>query len=1174
MDKKKQPAKKEVVGSVAGVSGSKRAEEALRESEEKFSKVFKLNPTPMAISTLAEGRYIGVNDSFLRLTGYSREEVIGHSSIEMGIWAKPDSRTRMLEMMRDQGNIHNSEYEFCMKSGETRLGLLSVEAIRIGGQQYFLSILNDITERKKVEEELLNQFTILQAIIESPSTPIFLVDRNYCYIAFNSSHAAMMKSLFGADIEIGKSLLDYHTVEAHRKQAKQNIDRAISGESIIVESYSGEEQLSRRFFEIVHNPVMNAAGQVIGASVFVRDLTERKKAERRIQESEQRYQRITEGLTDYLYTVRLQDGQVVETSHGQACKEVTGYTKKEFANNPNLWMNMVVEEERGQVLESVQKILAGENIPPIEHRIVRKDGQIRWVRDTPILQFDSENKLVSYDGVIKDITEHKRAEETLKESEARLRSLFETMSEGIVLIATDGQIISANPAAESILGLARSQIEGRTYDSPQWEMMRPDGTPMPAEEMAGPRAMKEKRAVKDVVMGAVHPDGSVSWISVNASPLLDEVGKLDGVVGTFTDFTERKQAEEALREREALLQATGEMAKVGGWELDLSTNQVSWTEEVGRIHGVERGYKPKLEEAMNFYAPESRPALEAALKKISETGEPYDLESLFIPSGSKDKIWVRSLGKAIYSGGKVVKLTGTFQNIDKYKRAEEALRESEEKYRLVVENAQEAIYIAVDGVLKFGNNKAAELSGYTQEDLSSTPFVEFIHPDDQEMVIDRYLRRLKGEDIPNKYSFRIIDKQGTIRWVELTAVIITWEGKPASLSFLTDISDRKRLEEEQQRVAKLESVGMLAGGIAHDFNNILTSILGNISLARTEAAPGSELHESLEQAEKASQRAKALTVQLLTFSKGGAPVLKLASLTELLKDTAGFALSGSNVKCRFSIPVELWHAEIDAGQVSQVVHNLVINAQQSMPTGGSIEIRAENIALSEMQSLGRGLPLKSGDYIRIAVTDHGTGIPGDHLEKIFDPFFTTKQKGNGMGLAISFSIARQHGGHISVESELGAGSTFYLYLPASVQTSAPKEDKKEAIKPAGKARILVMDDEKGVREIAGRLLKHIGYKDIEFAEDGAEAIKLYKAAMKSGNPFTVAILDLTIAGGMGGEIAIKKLLKIDPGVKAIVSSGYIDDPVMAKHRDHGFSGMVAKPYTIEELRKAVQDAIG
>jgi PAS domain S-box-containing protein len=672
---------------------------------------------------------------------------------------------------------------------------------------------------------------------------------------------------------------------------------------------------------------------------------------------------------------------------------------------------------------------------------------------------------------------------------------------------------------------------------------------------------------------AIRKDGETRVCMARGAVETAPGGKPVGLFGSLQDITERKYAEEALKESELKFKSIVEHVSDIFFILNSNLEMVYISPQVQML-----GYTS--EEMLNIWQNlvTDNPIYFAAREKTQlalttgEKQEPY-LQEFMHRDGKKRLIEINE-SPFKNDNGEVIGIVGAARDVTERKRFETAIRESEEKYRMVVENAQEAIFIAVDGMIKFANSRAAVISGYPPEEITSKPFIDFIHLDDRQIVAERYIKWLNGEDVPTTDTVRFIFKPGNIIWGELHVVSITWEGRPAVLGFLTDVTDRKRLEEEQQRVAKLESVGLLAGGIAHDFNNILTSILGNISLASMEAAPGSELQESLEQAEKASQRAKALTVQLLTFSKGGAPVLKLASLTELLKDTAGFALSGSNVKCHFSIPPDLWHAEIDAGQVSQIIHNLVINAQQAMPAGGSIEIRAENIALSEMQSLGRGLPIKSGDYVRIAVTDHGIGIPKDHLEKIFDPFFTTKQKGNGMGLAISFSIARQHGGHISVESELGIGSTFYLYLPASTKMITREHAGKEAIKPDAKARILVMDDEKGVREIAGRMLKHIGYKDIEFAEDGAEAIKMYKAAMETGNPFTVAILDLTIAGGMGGEIAIQKLLKIDPGVTAIVSSGYIDDPVIAKYRDFGFSGMVAKPYTIAELRKAVQDVIG
>jgi len=508
-------------------------------------------------------------------------------------------------------------------------------------------------------------------------------------------------------------------------------------------------------------------------------------------------------------------------------------------------------------------------------------------------------------------------------------------------------------------------------------------------------------------------------------------------------------------------------------------------------------------------------------------------------------------------------------------RSNADMREAKEQFELIFNTGPDASIIARlnDGLIVNINEGFTALTGFTRDEAIGKLSLDanlWKDPADRQYVFNE----LGEKGLCNNYEAIFQMKGGRQIGVTMSAKIITLQGVQHIISIMRDITDRKRLEEEQQRVEKLESVGLLAGGIAHDFNNILTTILGNISLASMEAAPGSELLNSLEQAEKASLRAKALTKQLLTFARGGAPVTKLASLTALLKDTAGFALRGANVKCNFSIPSDLWHAKIDEGQVSQVMHNLVLNAQQAMPAGGSIELTAENMALSKTQSLGKGLPLKKGNYIRIAVTDHGTGMDAEHLAKIFDPFFTTKQKGSGLGLATSFSIARQHGGHLSVESVVGSGSTFYVYLPASMETLIPKQDKIEHVKAAGKASILVMDDEEAVREVAGRMLKHLGYDDVEFAADGAEAIKLYKAAMASGNPFNVVILDLTIPGGMGGKETVKKLLKIDPGVKAIVSSGYVDDSVSAKYKEHGFSGMIAKPYTLEQLRKALEDVIG
>ena len=380
---------------------------------------------------------------------------------------------------------------------------------------------------------------------------------------------------------------------------------------------------------------------------------------------------------------------------------------------------------------------------------------------------------------------------------------------------------------------------------------------------------------------------------------------------------------------------------------------------------------------------------------------------------------------------------------------------------------------------------------------------------------------------------------------------------------MSDITQRRRMEEELLKVQKLESVGVLAGGIAHDFNNILTAVLGSISLARMYDDPG-EKDESLSEAESACLQARDLTQQLLTFSRGGAPIRKTTSIAELLRDSAIFALRGSNVRRDFIMPEDLWPVEIHQGQMSQVINNIVINADQAMPDGGIVRICGENVAIGADSDL----PLQAGAYIRVSIDDDGVGIPQEYLGQVFDPYFTTKQGGSGLGLAAAYSIVKKHDGHIVAESEVGVGTAFRIYLPASPQ-EAPRVKEEGKVRPitAG-GRALVMDDEENVRDTTSQMLSRIGYETTT-AADGAEALALYGEAMESGNPFDAVILDLTVRGGMGGRAAIGKLIALDPTVKAIVSSGYSHDPIMADFREYGFRDVLAKPYNMEDLSRTL-----
>ena len=497
-------------------------------------------------------------------------------------------------------------------------------------------------------------------------------------------------------------------------------------------------------------------------------------------------------------------------------------------------------------------------------------------------------------------------------------------------------------------------------------------------------------------------------------------------------------------------------------------------------------------------------------------------------------------------------------------RAEHALQESERKYKTLVETTATGFVILDDlGRVLDANAEYVRLTGHKLlGDIQGRTVVEWTaahdHARNAKAVVD-CLSTGHIRDLQIDYAHA----DGSLVPVLIHGTTTDIEGLRRVIGLVHDMSDRKRLEAEILRSEKLRSVGVLAGGIAHDFNNILTAILGNISLLQATLAADEGAQEHLNEVEKASQRARELTRQLLTFSRGGEPVRKPFQPEPLIRESTTLALRGRSSACEFEIAPDLAMVDGDEGQIGQVLRNLVINASQAMPSGGTIEVSAKNRRVRD----GQVHTLAGGTYATVAIADHGAGISEEHRLRIFDPYFTTKREGRGLGLAVSHSVVANHHGAITVDSQIGRGSVFTVYLPiAQGDTNLTLTTKPEIVR--GRGLVLIMDDEDSVRQIARKIVRALGY-DASLACDGREAVVLWQEARLKGRPFDVAIMDLTVPGGMGGCEAMRELLTIDPDAKAVVSSGYCQDPVMANFRDHGFRDVLAKPYSVLDVSRAL-----
>jgi len=909
---------------------------------------------------------------------------------------------------------------------------------------------------------------------------------------------------------------------------------------------------------------------------IMENITKSKLAEQALIESEEKYRNVVENAGEAIYIV--QDSRIKFVNNRSL--EMVQYSREELLSRP--FLEFIHPDDHEMVAQRYLARIKGEYAEPVYYwRFIDKDGSVKWfeLRATRIM-WEGRPATLNFST---DVTAHKNAEDELQRNSRRMADIIDFLPDATLVLDKNQKVIFWNRAIEEMTGIKASKMIGKSeyvYSIPFYREERPIllnyfWQDIENVHLKYPNISKSGNSlITEIFVPGLYNDRG-AWLFVKASPFYDTEGNLQGAIESIRDITDSKKAIEALQKSEEQYRLLAETAEDVIWTIDPNLHFTYVSPSARKM----QGYKPEevLKQSMfEMLTPESlRIALDELERRADDLESGRDFTSRieseqYRKDGST--VWTESVIRPLYNNQKKLSgFLGISRDISERKASEQALKESEEKFRNLFQNSNDAIFItSKDGRFIETNDSWRKLFGYTLEEIRSLDVLSIY-----KNVSDRkkFTKDIEKAGSVRNYEITLRKKDGSTIVGMLNSTlrkdkngnVIGYQG------ILRDITDIHRLQEERQKIAKLESIGTLAGGIAHDFNNILQGILGNISLARLELQDGSQIDEYLKEAEKASLNARNLTYQFLTFSKGGLPIKKKMLISQCIKDAVTLALRGTNVTFKLQIFPDLWYVDADEGQIGQVITNIAINAQQAMPRGGTINVEAENIKLSGEGRLSKSLPIPNGNYVRIAIEDHGTGIPGKYIHSIFDPYFTTKNKGSGLGLATSYSIVRKHNGHIGVESTVGQGTTFFIYLPAvSPETSRKREKKEKLIKGSG--RILLMDDEEIVRTTVAKILKHLGY-EFEFARNGEEAIDIYKQSFKSGEPFTAVILDLTIAGGMGGIDTLKDLLKINPELKAIVSSGYADLSAMAEYSNYGFKGMVAKPYTPEQLSKALHDVI-
>ncbi len=1154
-------------------------------------------------------RCVFLNDRCCEITGLSRNEALGNDDYYVFSGGEPGSLRKIEEDILKTGKTYFSED--CVEyMGQTVIfsNKKSQFIDPITGDKYIITISRDITEQKRAEEEIAKLTRFQENIIDNANIWLDVLDAEGNIVIWNKAAENISGYTREEVIAHGQEIWEwFYPDDEYRNMITKKANEIIN-EYKVLENFETRIRCKNgemKYISWYSRNLLDENRIPTGSIALGLDITGQKQADEKLRFRAM----LLENIQDRITATDL-EGHITYVNRAD-CK-MMGYKQEELLEKSVYTYG----EDPAEGATQREIIEATKEKGEWKGEIVNFDlkGNRHIIECHTWLLHDENGVPDGMCGISREISEQRKTVDALRESEERFRSFVDQSPVSIQILDVNGMTIHVNKAWEKLWGVPWEKFVTFEYNMLEDKQVEKLGLMHYIEKALSGSAVSVPEKEYDVQKTS--GVGNKCWVKAWIYPIKDKSGSVKNIILTQEDITERKKAEEARKQNELRLSSMlilNEMSEKEKHEISdyalntavsLSNSEIgfigfanndesgftvySWSDSVYKECGIKDKPIEFPIESSGLWSKairERKPIMVNNYTKCDNTWKKGYPEGhipiqnyLSIPLIDRDKVVVIitvANKREHYNKDDILQLQLLIDSVWRLierKDNEEKLRKSERRYRFVVENSATAItHFDEKGTYLFLNDIALRWiremgHDFSIEDIENKLSIHDIFSEDTaDFFLERLRRIIKigaGETTEEE-----VESLG--RWISSSYMPIRDNiGKTVGVQVVTqDITDRKHLEEERAKASKLESIGFLAGGIAHDFNNILAAILGNTSLAKMRLDYREEVNNLLTETENATIRATKLTRQLLTFAKGGTPVKETTELDDLIRETAGFSLRGSNVQYSSSIASDLWLTEVDRGQISQVIGNLVINAKQAMSEGGTISIKAKNTVVTSQNKL----PLVDGNYVIISVKDKGHGIPAEQLTKIFDPYFTTKPAGSGLGLATCYSIIHRHSGHISVKSKPGIDTTFTIYLPASSKKMENKrivEDQEEVLT----GKILIMDDEKSITRIVTLMLTRLG-NEVAAVGDGIEAIELYKKAMKAGKPFDVVIMDLTIPGGMGGREAIRNLLEIDPDVKAVVSSGYANDPVISNFRTYGFVGNISKPYKLDGLKRVLNDVL-